>query len=195
MTFIKVSIPKSAGGGAGTPKGKDPNVIIFLMRDVAKTGAVYSGWPTTDTNGVKSTSNLALVDGAEAFAVYITPSTINRFNTSEGDADKMGWLQNFVGEHPGEELPFAEFLQNNLNEDFGIISLECGDSLGTRLIGTPCAPLKLKSEGQDNNEGVMSTLTFASAQRGKFVMMHYRGTLPTLAANYDEGSGSGGGGL
>ncbi|MEP1891566.1 MAG: hypothetical protein ABJJ14_07850, partial [Cyclobacteriaceae bacterium] len=143
MTYVKSTLRKSTGGGAGTPKAKDPNVIFILVRDLAKTGEAYSGFPTRDSQGVKSTSDIALADGAEAMGVYMTPSTINRFNSSEGDPDKMGLIQNFVGEHPGNELGFDEWLQNNLNEDFLILSKECGDSLGTRLLGTPCNPLKL----------------------------------------------------
>lgn len=195
MTFTKVTIRKSTGGGAGTPKAKDPNVIFILVSDLAKTGEEYSGFPSRDSAGVKSASDITLKEGAVAMGVYMTPSTINRFNSSEGDPDKMGIIQNFVSEHPGEELPFAEWLQNNLNEDFLILSKECGDSLGTRLLGTPCNPLKLTIAGQDNNEGVMSTLTFASVQRGRYGMMHYRGATPALADDYVEGSGSAGGGL
>lgn len=190
MTYTKVSIPKSKGGNAGTPRAKSPNVIFVLVRDLEE-----NGFPTRDANGVKSTSNLTLKAGATAQAVYISPTTINRFDSAEGDPDKKGFTQNFAGEHPGDELAFAEWLQNNLNEDFLIISEDCGDNKGTRLHGTPCNPMKLDVEGQDNNEGVMSTLTLAQAQRGLYKAMHYVGTKPALAPNYTDGSGSGGGGL
>ena len=193
MAYTKVTIRKSPGGGAGTPKAKDSNVIFILVSDLQKTGEEYTGFPARDANGVKSASDIVLKAGAVAQGVYMTPSTINRYNTSDGDPDKMGIIQNFVGEHPGEELPFAEWFQNNLNEDFLILSKECGDNQGTRLLGTPCNPMKLTLEGQDNNEGIMSTLTFASVQRGEYAMMHYRGATPTLADDYSEGSGSGSG--
>ena len=196
MTYTKVSIRKAAGGGAGTPVAKDPNVIFVRVRDLATdANGVVTGFPTRDAQGILSTASFTMKDGEKAQAVYITPNTINRFDNSEGDPDKAGWTQNFQGEHPGDERPFAEWLQNNLNEDFIIVSKECSDSSGNRVHGTPCNPMKLQAEGQDNNEGKMSTLTFASVQRGKYKAMHYVHSLPAVADDYVEGSGSSGGGL
>jgi len=196
MTYTKVSIPKSSGGGAGTPVAKDPNVIFIRVSDLAEDASGnITGFPNRDSQGVKSASDLALKADEKAVGVYITPSTMNRWITTEGDPDKMGIIQNFTGEHPGDESAFAEWIQNNLNEDFLIITKECGDNLGTRLLGTPCNPMKMQIEGQDNNEGKMSALTFASVQRSKYHMMHYTGALPTLADDYSDGSGSAGGGL
>lgn len=195
MAYNKVSIPKKSGG-PGAPVPKEPNVIFILVKDLAEdANGNITGFPERDSQGVKSTSDIALKAGEKAQAVYITPSTINRFDSSEGDPDKMGWNSNFSGEHPGDELPFAEWLQNNLNEDFLILSKECGESSGSRLQGTPCNPMKVSVEGQDNNEGKFSTLTFASIQRSKYKMMHYTGSDPDIADDYAEGSGSAGGGL
>ncbi|MFY0628649.1 MAG: hypothetical protein JXR07_20290 [Reichenbachiella sp.] len=188
MAYTKVSIPKKTGG-PGTPEAKEPNVIFILVKDLLKVDGAITGFPDRDSNGVLSTSDLALAVGAEAVGVYCTPSTINRFDSSEGDVDKAGFIQNFSGEHPGDELAFAEWLQNNVNEDFLIISKECSSSAGTRLHGTPCNPMKLEVSGQDNNEGKMSTLTFKSIQRSSKKMMHYVGALPTLAADYASGYG------
>lgn len=193
MSYVKVSIPKSTGG-PGAPVAKAPNVRFVLVKDLAKDSeGNITGFPTRV--GVRGTSVLTLTDGESAVGVYMTPSTINRFDSSEGDPDKQGWTQNFVGEHPGDEEAFNEFLQENLNEDFIIISEECSDSTGTRIHGTPCNPMKLVAEGQDNNEGKMTTLTFASVQRSKQKMMHYALALPALAADYNAGSGSSGGGI
>ncbi len=196
MTYTKVSIRKSIGGGAGTPAAKDPNVIIIRVRDLATdANGNVTGFPTRDSQGVKSASGFTMADAEKAQAIYMTPTTINRFDNAEGDPDKAGWTHNFSGEHPGDELGFAEWLQNNINEDFIIVSKECGDDLGTRVHGTPCNPMKLQVEAQDNSEGKMSTLTFAQSQRGKYKSMHFRHTLPDLAADWAEGSSSSGGGL
>ena len=190
MAYSNVSIPKV--NAAGSPTGKEPNVLFIKVNQIAKVDGEYTGFPTRD--GVKSASALTLKEGEEAVGVYITPTTINRFDSSEGDVDKKGWLHNFTGEHPGDETPFADFLQDNLNEDFVIITRECGDSTGTRLHGTPCTPMQFNAEGQDNNEGKLSTLTFVTTQRLKFKSMHYVHALPTIAADYEAGS-SGSGGL
>jgi hypothetical protein len=107
-----------------------------------------------------------------------------------------GWLSNFVGARPGDDEFFAAWLQEHLNEGFLIISKECGDDKGTRLQGTPCNPLYMTVEGQDNEEGIMSTMTFVSSQRSANKMIHYRGAMPPL---YDDAvlvaPGSGGGGI
>jgi len=189
MTYVKVSIPKKAGG-AGSPVPKDPNVIFVRVRDILNATGDYEGFPTR--SGVMSSGSLSLKEGEKAVGVYLTPITINRFDNSEGDPDKAGFISNFIGEHPGDESHFAEWLQENLNEDFIIISKECSDATGTRLQGTPCNPMKLAVEGQDNNEGKMSTLTFASIQRAKWKMMHYTGDMPDLADAASEGSAGGG---
>jgi hypothetical protein len=112
-----------------------------------------------------------------------------------------GWLSNFVGNRPGDDEFFANWLQENLNEGFLILSKECGDAKGTRLQGTPCNPLYMTVEGQDNEEGIMSALTFVSGQRSFNKMIHYRGTDPAvyddavLTEDTGSGTGSGGGGI
>ncbi|EMS34602.1 hypothetical protein C943_03289 [Mariniradius saccharolyticus AK6] len=149
------------------------------------------------TNGVVSTTNLVLKANKKAVSVYLTPKSINRFDASEGETSNEmgGWLSNFTGTRPGDDEFFAAWLQEHLNEGFLIISEECGDNKGTRLQGTPCNPLYMSVEAQDNEEGIMSNLTFVSSQRSANKMIHYRGTLPTA---YDPASvveGSAGGGI
>lgn len=184
---ITVSIPKIATG-AGAPRPKEPNVIFMMASDVLT-------MPSKD--GVVSTSNIALKPEKKAYAVYLTPRTINRFDASEGEAaDEMaGWLSNFVAQRPGDDQYFAAWLQENLNEGFLILSKECGNSTGARLQGTPCNPLYMAVEAQDNNEGKMSTLTFVSGQRSANKMIDYRGTDPDVYDDPVEGSGSAGGGI
>ncbi len=190
MAYVKVSIPKKLGG-PGAPVPKDPNVIFIAVRDIEKTGAAYTGFPTRD--GVVSTSDIVLKEGATAVGVYMNPLSINRHDDSEGDPDVAGFNSIFEAAHPGDEPEFAEWLQENLNEDFIIISSECSDSTGTRLQGTPCNPMKMVVVGQDNNEGKNSTLTFTSVMRAKWKMMHYRGEMPPLAPWAGEEGSAGGG--
>jgi hypothetical protein len=183
---LTVSIPKIATG-AGAPRPKEPNVIFVLASDVQT-------MPSKD--GVVSTSDLVLKAEKKGYAVYLTPRTINRFDSSEGEAaDEMaGWLSNFTAQRPGDDQYFAAWLQENLNEGFLILSKECGNSTGTRLQGTPCNPLYMSVEGQDNNEGKMSTLTFVSGQRSFNKMIDYRGADPAVYDNPSTEEGSGGGG-
>lgn len=182
---ITISIPKVATG-AGAPRPKEPNVIFILASDVLT-------MPTKD--GVVSLSSIALKSGKKAYAVYLNNKSINRFDASEGEAsDEMaGWLSNFTGLRPGDDQYFAAWLQENLNEGFLILSKECGNSVGTRLQGTPCNPLYMAVEAQDNNEGKSSTLTFVSGQRSHNKMIDYRHADPPVYDNPTEGSGSSGG--
>lgn len=184
-TYSNVSIPK-VRVGAGAPKPKEPNVIFILAEDVQT-------MPGKD--GVVSTSAIELKAGKKGYAVYLTPKSINRFDSSDGEtSDEMGgWISNFVGNRPGDDEFFASWLQDHLNEGFLILSKECGDAKGKRLQGTPCNPLYMTVEGQDNEEGIMSTLTFASSQRSFNKMIHYRHDDPPLfdpAAVNGNGSGS-----
>lgn len=185
--YTQVSIPK-VKTGAGAPKPKEPNVIFILATDVHT-------MPTKD--GVVSTSDLALKADKKGVAVYLTPKSINRFDSSDGESsnEMAGFLSNFVGARPGDDEFFAAWLQEHLNEGFLILSKECGDAKGTRLQGTPCNPMYMSIEGQDNEEGIMSTLTFVSSQRSANKMIHYRGADPAL---YDDAvlvTGSGAGGI
>lgn len=191
MPYTKVSITKR--GTAGSPIAKDPNIILINVKDIAvDTAGKPTGFPTKDASGVKTTSNITLKSGAKAMALYATRSTIKRFDTSDGAEDAMGFVQNVEFETPGDLLEANEFIQNNLNEDFLILTTECSDATGTRLHGTPCNPMKIKFEQQDDNEGKKMTFKFASVQRSQFKMAHYAGTIPTIADYPTAGSGSGG---
>lgn len=185
MTYVKVSIPKIRLG-AGAPKPKEPNIYFILSEDVET-------MPTRD--GVVSTSDITLKAGKKAMAVYVNPKSINRFDSSEGETSEEmgGWLSNLEAARPGDDEYFAGWLQEHLNEGFLIITKECGDEKGTRLQGTPCNPLFMTVEGQDNQEGIMSNMTFVSGQRSFNKMTHYRHEDPPVYDPPEMGSASGSG--
>lgn len=192
----KVSLPKK-DGAAAAPVPKDSNVIFIRVKDLARDASGnYTGFPARDANGVKMISPFVMTGTEKAVGVYCTPSTISRNDTSEGDDDAVAFTHNFVGHHPGDSLQFNEWVQNNINEDFIIVTRECSEFSGTRVHGTPCNPMKMTFEGQDNNEAKKGMLTFAQKQRSKFKSGHYYGAMPAIAANADysdpqssEGSG------
>ena len=175
--MARVSIAKKAG--AAVPVGKNKNVILIRVDDIDHdVSGSPIGFPTR--NGALAVGNIALKAGAKALAIYCTPMTINRFDTSDGEGDARKITSNFTGEHPGDHEDINTLLQDYLNEDLIIISRECSDSTGTRIQGTPCNPMKMQFEGVDNNESKKKTLTFAQDMGDKFVMLHYNGTIPTL---------------
>lgn len=186
MTYTKVSIPKKTGGSPGAPLPKHPTVILINTRDILT-------FPTADANGVKITGNIALKVGAKAQGIYATPSSISRPTASEGDPDQEAFFQNLVFDHPGNTLAIDEFTQNNISEDFVIITR--GEKLeDTRLHGGPWNPMKMQFNGTDNNEANKGTFTFKSVLKTKKMAAHYFGTIPVIAddVTYEEGSSSGG---
>ncbi|MBC7382815.1 MAG: hypothetical protein H7296_07435 [Bacteroidia bacterium] len=180
MPYVKVSIPKKPSGGSPVPKGA--NIILIDVADLAKDASgQVTGFPARDDKGVKMTGPFTLAALAKALFIQATPSTIKRMDTSEGGDDAMGFIQNVEFEKPGDELEFNEFVANNINTEWIIVTTECSDSTGTRVHGTPCNPMKLKFESKDDNEAKKATLKFTTPQRSKFKMGHYTGALPAVA--------------
>lgn len=155
-TYSLVSVPRK-NNNAGRATGKKGYVILFRWDDVATF--------TKDAKGVKVTA-FAFAEGKKPIGVYATQSTINIYDTAEGDPDARGFIHHLDFEHPGSEQEFKEFLNNNVNENLGGIVINCaGDDC--KIAGTPCTPLSISTaEGQDNNEANKTTINLASALRG-----------------------------
>lgn len=187
MSYVAVSLPKGRSN-PGAPTAKDPNIIFVFLRDIDK-----DAFPKRDSKNVLIVDDIVLKTGAKAIGLYVTPSSINRWDTSDGEHDESGFIQNFSASRPGDDLEFAELATELLGEPVIIISKACSENNGVRLQGSPCNPMVLSFESQDNNEANKSTLTFASSQRSRFKTAHYRGEIPELAdpVNYD-GSDAGG---
>ena len=181
LLYTPVSVPKS-GSNPGRPKGKSPNLILFRMSDV-------DNFPTRDENGVRSADgqNLTFKAGASAIAVYATPSTIKRNEAGEGDPGAKGWIQKVEFEHPGDELAFEEWKENNINENLGALTYRC-DGTGKKIHGTPCTPLQFEVEETDDNEALKSKITLKSVMRGPKSMV-YNGDLPALDTDSAGGAG------
>lgn len=178
MSFTMVSVLKE-DKNAGRPIGFKDKVILFKWDDVET-------MPDRDANGVSISGDLVLCTGCTAIEMYVTPETLKVYDTSEGDPDKKGFLQHLEFEHPGDELAYAEFAENAINENFGAIVRAC-DGTRTRLLGTPCCPLQFQHEGQNDNEAVTNMVTFESLRRGPKIA-HYTGAIPELDS---DASGSG----
>lgn len=179
MAYILASVPKT-GANPGRPRGKNSKIIVFKWDDVLT-------MPDRDANGVKIANDLVLRAGAQAMYIYATPSTIKINQTNEGDPDAKGFIQSLVFEHPGDELALEEFLENNVNENLGVIVREKASAAYSKLFGTPVEPLQFDVEGQDDNEALKNTITLKSVMRGPRIA-HYFGALPSV-----DGSGSGAG--
>ena len=185
MTYVKVSLPKFKTGGAA-PVPKDPNVLVYRASDVLT-------FPTR--NGVEAVGNLTLKEGAKGVALYLTPNTISRGGTTEGEPteERAAFVDSVSGQRPGDDKHFAGWLQEDLNEGHILITKECGDAEGTRLHGTPCNPLYFGVDKSDNKEGKFSALTWTQGQPSKNATLHYTGTIPPVADAPGSGSDGEGG--
>lgn len=183
--YVNASVPKKRGP-VGAPRPKNPTLLLFNTRDVVAD-------PARDDKGVLVTGDLELKPDAVGIAIYATPSTISRGKTIEGEEDAEGIVDTLTFAHPGNSLEVDEFIQNNLGEGFIILSRECGDGLGNRLHGTICNPMKFTLEGQDDNEAVRNTFTFTQPLPSNLLPAHYRGAIPAVAPDPEEGSASGSG--
>lgn len=185
MTYVKVSLPKFRTG-AGAPTPKKPNVKVYRAADVL----AFPG-----RNGVEATGAFTLKEGAKGLAIYLTPRSISRQDSTDGDPqDEMaGWLQGVAGQRPGDDKHTGAFLQEDLNEGHILITDECGDGAGKRIHGTPCNPLYFSAEGQDNNEGKMTTLTWTQGIRSRDKSLHWTGEDPPVADAPGLGSDGEGG--
>lgn len=154
--YSMISVPRK-NNNAGRASGKKSYIIIFRWDDI-KTF-------TKDDKGVKVTA-FEFQEGKKPVAVYATDSTINIYHTAEGDDDARGFIHHVDFDHPGSEVEWDEFVNNNVNENLGAIVINCsGDDC--KIAGTPCTPLKMSTaEGQDNNESNKTTVNLASSLRG-----------------------------
>lgn len=154
--YSMISVTRK-NNNAGRASGKKSYIIIFRWDDV-KTF-------TKDDKGVKVTA-FEFQEGKKPVAVYATDSTINIYHTAEGDDDARGFIHHVDFDHPGSEVEWDEFVNNNVNENLGAIVINCsGDDC--KIAGTPCTPLKMSTaEGQDNNESNKTTVNLASSLRG-----------------------------
>lgn len=154
--YAFISVPRKSNN-AGRATGKKNYIVLFRWDDVATF--------TKDEKGVRVTA-FALQAGKKPIGVYATQSTINPYETAEGDDDARGFIQHVDFEHPGSEVEFKEFLNNNVNENLGAIVINCAGS-DCKIAGTPCTPLSMSTaEGQDNNEANKTTINLASSLRG-----------------------------
>lgn len=153
-TFI--SVPRKSNN-AGRATGKKNYIILFRWDDVAKF--------TKDEKGVRVTA-FQFAEDKKPIGIYATQSTINIYDTAEGDPDARGFIQHVDFEVPGSEVEFKEFLNNNVNENLGAIVVNCAGE-DCKIAGTPCTPLSFSTaEGQDNNEANKTTINLATSLRG-----------------------------
>lgn len=180
--YIKQSVRKPQGNKSpGAPAPKDPNVTIIDIDDILL-------HPERDSKGVLMEGSYVMKPNANMVQLYMTPSKIKASFETEGDEDAQSFKHKVEGEHPGNELEIAEFVQNWTGRNCIIILGSCADSF-RKVYGSKCAPLQLKPSLQDDNEARKHMMLFEQAAASGYVPGHYVGELvldnPTFASSVD----------
>lgn len=176
--YIPVSVKKPQGNSSpGASAPKDPNVTIVRANDILS-------FPSRDSKGVLMDGNFVMKPNFYMFQVYMTPSTIEAGFSTEGDEDAETFKHTFKGDSPGDGLELAEFIQNNTGVDLVIIYGGCTEKV-KKVMGSKCAPMKLKAEGTDNKDGRKKSLSLEQIVGTGFLPGHYMGEIvlqdPTVA--------------
>lgn len=189
--YAFISVPRKSNN-AGRATGKKNYIVLFRWDDVATF--------TKDEKGVRVTA-FQFAESKKPIGIYATQSTINIYDTAEGDPDARGFIHHVDFEHPGSEVEFKEFLNNNVNENLGAIVINCAGE-DCKIAGTPCTPLSISTaEGQDNNEANKTTINMASTLRGDTLGVIAKSLIPvtdddeinTILGLTGTGSSQGGG--
>ncbi|WP_271407279.1 hypothetical protein [Tenacibaculum soleae] len=173
--------PKIGNTKSGAPQGKSTDVVIFNFAHIDK-----SKWPKRDANGIKMVGNINFLPGKYIQEIYGTSSTISTPRASEGDEDAVGFTGTPEFSHPGSSLEIEEFIALNTNKQLGVAFLTggCGgEEPYYKVYGTPCNPLRLVVEGQDNNEAVKDLMKFEQSRKADVLPGRYYGNFTKAIAN------------
>lgn len=168
MTYVKVSVPKP-GLNKGTGGDKKDTITLFDFDDVAT-------MPARDDNGIVIEDDIVMNDNAYMITLYATKESIKVSQTTEGDEDAEGFMHTLEFSHPGSEDDIEEFLQNWVSRNIGAIVENCSTGR-KRLLGTPCAPLRMKPDSVDDKDNNKTTITLAMKQKAPYRIAKYEGTL------------------
>lgn len=175
MTYVKVSVPKP-GQNKGTGGDKKDLITLFDFDDVAT-------MPARDDNGIVIEDDIVMNADAYMIQVYATKESIKIGTETEGDEDAEGFMQSLEFSHPGSEDEIEEFLQNWVSRNIGAIVESCSTGK-KKLLGTPCAPLRMKPSSVDDKDMNKTTIVLAMKQKSPYRIANYQGTT-TLAAVTD----------
>jgi len=160
--YTFVSVPK-ASSNAGRPTGKKSYLLVFRWADVET---------FTRAAGDVRVSAFAFKDGKKPVGIYATNTTQNVYHQTSGEKDARGFIHHADFEFPGDSEAFDQFMENNINEELGVIQVSCDASSDCKIAGLPCNPMSITQDnGQDNKDANKHTVTmsqeFAGAALGR----------------------------
>lgn len=174
--YVNPSLVKK---GRGSAEGKSLLITLIDLSDV-------SIWPGRDDNKVKMLGNIVMKAGKYMTQIEVTPSKTNLPLGSEGEEDNasLNSLPEFV--YPGSTLDIEELFANWLGRSVAVLVRvgACdGNDAFYRTYGTPCAPLSLFPEGQNDNDATNSMLKFQQFAKTDIMPGRYYGTLTLDTVN------------
>lgn len=165
---MKVNLNKPVLANAGAASGKS-DIIIIDVQDIEV-------FPQSDENGVVMEGSFVLAAGEKMYKIYGTKSKTEASMETEGDEDMMSFKSKIVVMHPGNTREVKEFVQEWTGKDIIVMHKGCGESTW-EVMGTPCAPLQLKTTKKDDNDGRSYNLTFEPFAKSGFVPKIYEGAV------------------
>ncbi|UOY07722.1 hypothetical protein L0P88_04025 [Muricauda sp. SCSIO 64092] len=171
--------PSLVSKGNGGSEDKQSEVIIINLADVAN-------WPARNDNGVMMVGNITMKPGKYVTKMAMTSSKTSLPLASEGDEDNVSLNSLPEFSFPGWTLDAEELFQNFLNKSIAVgvrVGACGGDTPFYRIFGTPCAPLSLLPEGQNDNDATVLMVKFQQFAKTRNMPGRYTGTFTLATVN------------
>lgn len=175
MAFTTVQRSTLKNNNPGRPNPKSNYIILFKTDDLAAK-------PVKAADGVTVSTPLSFKAGKKPIEIYATNVTIKVGDKTSGDPDKKGFIHSIEFEHPGSGTEFAQFMNENVNENLMAIVVY-PDLAFDKLAGWPGNPLQLTNEQKDDEKEDTNVVKLESLFAGDKMLL-FSATLPAT----DQGS-------
>ncbi|MCO4303196.1 hypothetical protein [Riemerella anatipestifer] len=166
MAFRLNATKPNKNAGLPTPKSE---LYLLYVEDIIS-------MPTANPKGIITEGNIVIADGRRFHVLYLTPSTQTHNRDTEGDVDSRGWKKKITGHYPGDEIEINEFVKNNTNQGFVIVSKTCNSEY-KRIYGSKCNPLYFTGAFVDDSEKKGYELTFEQEFADNDPVLFYNGNI------------------
>jgi hypothetical protein len=152
MKLIDKNRQLSSPGG---PVAKSPFITIMKVEDLAST-------PQPNAKGVLLEGLYEMKQGKEPFKIYNTGSFQNFGFETDGDEDAASIQKTLTARFPGDGLEIREFIGGQMDiEVIAVFGGGCGQTQKS-VIGSTCAPIKMRSNFTMDNDTTHYELTFSN---------------------------------
>lgn len=170
--------PNLISKGSGSAESKNLEIVLIDLTDV-------STWPGRDDNGVVMDGSIVFKANTYATKMQVTSSKTSLPLSSEGDEDNVSLSALPEFSFPGSTQEVEEFVANWLNKSMAVavrVGACDGNSPFWRIYGSPCAPLSLLPEQQNDNDATVTMVKFQQFAKTRNVPARYNGTFTFATA-------------